>query len=380
MRRRDAIAVEVTPPSSGITLAFDRFTTLQVVLDLTTPSMAAFEVGDDASWEAIASYVQIGTLAAVFVNGRRKMTGKIRLHDIPVDASGGVAIRFTVQTKMAEAAVAVADPSIVVKDVSLKSFILALYRPLGLTERDFIFDPATSRDLLTGREGRWGKPPPNVEAMKEEQAVVNPPETIFAAADRHLRRFGLMHWDAPDGRIVVGRPDDEQIPIYIFRMFRDAIGARANNVLRMGRSRDYSQVPTVLGIYGSGSKLGWQRAKVSSVVQDDDVLAAGLYHPVMIFADSIQTEQMAKAVANREMSARRRDKDTFSVQVDGHSFWDGDESTAEFGIDTVAEVLADVIGGPQGAYLVHRVTFDLDPSNGGTTTLEMVKRGLWRLE
>lgn len=376
-RRADAVRVESLDGDGAGPASFDRFTTLQLSNDLTAPSYAAFELGDDGSWPELADRVRHGRQFRVFVNDQPRMTGRVKVRDAQVDAEGGSAIRFTVQTKLSDALVGSADPRIAQKDLTLKEYLLRLYEPLGFVESDFVFDPRAGRDLLTGAESPGGKSPPDIERIDEERARVNPPEPPFMAADRHLRRHGLMHWDSPDGKIVVGAPNDDQPPRYTLRMLRGR-GGQANNLLSFGRTEDWSQVPSLLGVYGSGSKAGFARAKVGALVQDDDVVEAGFYHPVIITADSIATQRLALAAARRELSARQRDKDVITARIDGLSYWTGSERIG-WATDTVADVLVDVLGGVVGEYLVHQVMLDRTPSEGDVTSITASRRGLWRL-
>ena len=357
---------------------FDRFTTLQIVNDITSPSEAAFELGDDGSWKDIETFVRMGAVYKVFVNNRLRLTGRVELNDVPVDAAGGTAIRFTVRTKLADALYSSANPNLGVQKTTLKAFILSLYKPLGYAEEDFIFDQQISRDLMTGKPSQGAGPPPaDLAAIEEDQAKPNPPETIFECADRHLRRFGFMHWDSPDGRIVVGAPNDEQDPLYHFRMFRGPEG-RINNILALQRVRDFSEIPGLVAVIGTGGKAGFKKKGLSGFAFDNDVSDAGFARPITILTEGIRTQAMASAAARRELSARSRRKSTFRVTVDGLSYWDGREKV-DYGTDTVADIVTDLVGGPVGSYFIHRVGLSRTPADGDIASLDMVERGIWRL-
>lgn len=373
MRRKpDEVKVEAVGLGT-----LDRFTSLEIAQDLTGPTTAGFEVGDDATWNELRDFVEMGTAYRVFVNNRPVLTGRIEARDVPTDVGSGTSVRFTVRTKLADAMYASADPKTRVKDVAIKDFLLALYAPLGYTEADFVFDADVSRNLVTGKSKTTGKAPVDLEPMKEDQAKVQPPESIYAAADRHLRRFGLMHWDSPDGRIVVGAPNDEQDPLYRFTLVRKPAEGQ-NNVLGMTRVQDWSELATILGVFGTGGKSDYSRAKVRAFAQDDDAIAAGFYRPVVIVADGVNTQALAERAARRELSARSKLKDAWEISVDGLSFWDGASST-NYAIDTVADVFSDLVAGTAGAYYVHRVTMRRDAQNGDTTTLSAIAKGVWVL-
>jgi prophage tail gpP-like protein len=372
-RAHDTVHVEIV---GGDRL--DNFTSLQISNDLMSPSEAAFELGNDGTWAELEEQIAHGTEYKVFINDRLRLTGRVEVQDLPVDAMAGSVTRFTVRTKLADAAFASALPNLRVKDTSIKEFILALYAPLGYTEADFLFDPATARDLLTGRDtaGKGSPVQVDLEPMTEAEAKVNPPETVYVAADRHLRRHGLIHWDAPDGFIVVSAPNDQQEPIY--KLICNKADGRGNNVLGFTPTRDWSGVPSSVTLIGSNIKRGTSRKRVGAIEIEPQVTAAGFYRPVIVPAEGVRTAAKATRAAAREMSARRKQMDAIVAEVDALSFWDGYENVG-FGVDVVMAVESDVAGGPLGPYFVHQVVCSRDADNGDRTNLVMLKKGLWTL-
>src|SRR5690606_15209716 len=105
------------------------------------------------------------------------------------------------------------------------------------------------------------------------------PETIFQASDRHLKRHSLRRWDAPDGKIVIGVPDDQQRPSYSFRMYGDS-RRNQNNFISASRSKDWSGVPGFLYVAGTGGKKEWTKSKTRGFAVNQAILDAGFYRPV----------------------------------------------------------------------------------------------------
>lgn len=379
-RRRDRLQVEIkgTGPGAGV---FDLFTSVSVALDIVSPFEASFEIGDDGSFASLQETVAHGTQYAMRLNGKRLLTGRIETNDVPFDVSGGATVRFTVRTKLSDAMFESADPKIEVKrSTTLLDFILALYAPLGLQPTDFIGLQRTARTLATGRS-RGNKEEVRFARLKIDEARVQPPESIYAAADRHLRRFGLMHWDSPDGKIVIGAPDQKQEAMYRFNSFRVS-PSRAkrdvNNVLGATRNQDWSQLPGTVDVFGFGARRDFSRIGVSGRATEQDVLDAGFSRRVIINAEGIRNEDAAVNAANREMSARRKSKDMMPVEVDGFSHWTGSEQINYYP-DTIAHQRTDVAGGDIGDYYVHRVEMTRDADGGDVARLTMLKRGLWVL-
>jgi prophage tail gpP-like protein len=384
-RPRDDLKIELVEASSSLSNApgagavFDRFTSVQITNDIGAPSEALFEVGDDGSWRDISRFIAHGARYRVFINGKPRLTGRVEMSDIPVDSSAGAVIRFTVRTKVQDAWYAGANEEISLKKIKLDEFVYKLYEPLGYAPSDFILPKNSSlaRDLMTGMGSTNKEPDRSLETLSKDAAKVRPPETIFEAADRHLRRHGFMHWDSPDGKIVIGTPNDNQPPRYYLIQDRANQGMY-NNLLGNTRTQDWSGIPTSLGVYGVGGGRTTSRARVSASAEDADVIAAGFYRPVKLVAEAIKTKELATRAATREMSARSKSKDSFDIEVDGLSWWDGQRSIP-YGVDTVAEVTTDVAGGRVGAYYIHRVISTRNATDGDRTNLTLCKKGVWKL-
>lgn len=378
-RLHDEVFIEVIAPS-GQNGVLDNFTSFSIENDITQPSTASFEIGDDGTFDTMESFTAPGTQYAVFINGLKRLTGRVEFQDVPLDSQAGAVVRFTIKTKLSDAKFASAQHGIKLDNFSIKDYLLALYEPQGYTEDDFIFhNPADARDQMTGIVSTNEGSPQTVDIDEHKigRGRVRPPESIFSAADRQLRRHGLMHWDSPDGKIVVSAPNDSQKPIYHFQCKRGTFAAN-NNVLNITRTIDYSGIPTTLGVYGVGGKKDFAKSRVSATVSDQDVIDAGFNRPVTILAENIKKQGIADRAANRELAARSKRKDAFDAKFDALSFWDGDTNTP-FGVDTVADVWADVAGGLLGSYYVHRVVSTRSAARGDSSQITMLKAGVWFL-
>ena len=259
----DTIKVEVIAGNGIRAGSIDAFTTIQITNDITMPSEASFELGDDGTFNALGDIFQPGVAFQVFVNDRPRLRGRVEMLDSPFDTGAGAVTRFTVRTKLSDAMVASADQGIKVKGTSLKEFILKLYEPLGFFEDKFEFDQTAAVNLITGKAKGDRDRPLDLERIKVKAARVRPPETIYAAADKHLRRHGLMHWDSPNGKIVVGLPNDTQSPSFKLNMFKDS-RSDGNNILSGTRTRDWSGVPSSVNVFGRGGKRGFTSKSIAS--------------------------------------------------------------------------------------------------------------------
>lgn len=382
--QRDDLKIELLGYSnqgalrSRTAAVFDQFTSFELVNDITTPSEASFEVGDDGTWDEIEDFIALGAEYRVTLNGSPRLTGRVELTDVPIDASGGSVVRFTIRTKLMDAMYASGDLKSFSKDISLEDFILRLYAPLGYTKDDFEVQSNLARNLLTGEDMEGsGEDKADLEKITLDEAKVNPPESIYAAADRHLRRFGYMHWDSPDGKIVIGAPNDAQKPRYSLFMCRGE-KSEFNNALEVTRSKDWSGIPSAIRLYGKNRKRGTARTPVRAIVTDEDVDGAGFHRPVTIIADAVKTNEMATRAARREMSARSKLKDCLEFQVDGLGWWNGNRSVP-WAVDSTCNVQIDTAGGAIGSYYIHRTTCRRDAAGGDISVLTMLKKGVWVL-
>ena len=379
-RLHDEVKIEVVAPN-GDNGVLDNFTSFRITNDIAQPSEADFELGDDGSYESMARFTVPGTVYKVYLNDLLRLTGRVEFQNAPLNVSQGAVIRFTVRTKLSDAKFSSATIR-TTKKITLKTWLLELYKVYGYTEDDFIFDdPAKARDQMTGVISTNQGSPQTVDVDSHfiDIAKARPPETIYDAADRQLRKHGLMHWDSPDGKIVVSAPNDTQKPLYNFWCKRGP-GAAMNNVLSIDRTLDYSGIPSQVGVFGvRGFGKAYSNTQVAGQVVDQDLVDAGFNRKVIILSGkSVKTPEHANVAAHRELASKSKSKDSFTVSVDGLSWWSGD-ANIPFGYDTVADVQSDLAGGVLGSYYVHRVSLARDAGSGDNSQLTMLKAGVWNL-
>lgn len=353
------------------------WTSCRISSGIATPSEASFELGDESGWDRIARYCDLGSQFVVMVDDRPRFVGRVEMLTAASDAKQSATQSFVVRTKLSDAAYASAPQGMRLKGASIKQFVLACYKSLGLDEGDFDFRGDVSRDLMTGKTTRGGKPAKPLEPLKEEQAKVNPPETIFSAVDRHLRRHGYLQWDGADGRIVVAAPDDQQEPAFALCSYRPPYG-HINNILSIERTRDVSQSATVLGVFGVAGGVSFAKAKIASTIINEELIARGFRRAVVILDESVRTQSIADYRSKRETATRNRGLDRLTVVVDGLSYPEGGQ-LIPWAQDTVVDITAAQMGGALGAYYIEDVEMTRSPSDGDRTKLTLVQQGVWVL-
>lgn len=375
-RQPDRITVE---SADGV---FDRFSRLTITNDLTAPSEAVLEVGDDGAWPDLERLVYPGEAFTVLLNGQPRLTGRAEVNEVPISAQQGCVLNLTVRTKMSDARYRSADPALKVEGVSIKDFIVAAYAPLGYTASDFAFSPATAVDLMTGKSPGGGAPPVDPDPIKLEQAKIQPPETIYEAVERHLKRFHMTHWDGPLGEILVGTPDDQQPERYWLRAVRGE-ASKANNVLTARRVRDWTDVPRSIIVTGKnfGKGIKAKSAAMGEAVDlDVDAVATRTGHfqrDYLLAGTEVTSAAHAEAIAQRELSARIRRKDAYEFTVDGWTHWNGQEQVP-WAHNTTADIDVDVLGAEgRGRGLIVRVQLELGGQMAATSSITTVAPGVW---
>jgi prophage tail gpP-like protein len=370
--KTEVVTIE-SKDGSGPAVLIDRASNYEVTMDLTAPAEARFEVGDNGTWKALKDALSIGRKFRVALNGRSLIGGRLLMRGMPVSAASGATVQLTVRTSLADAYFASCDP-INVTGATLKTLVLKAYATIGVTERDFIFNADVNRDVLTGLGKNTGAKV-DLSTITEQNARVQHPETVYSFADRHLRRFGLMHWDGYDGTIVVGKPNDSQSSSYLLRSDRQS--PRGNNILDARRTEDYEQVPSVMDIYGQGGGRDYTRASVKASVVDPVLNAlTNLKRRTMVIDESVTTAALAEARARREMATRSIQRDSWDITLPSWCHYYSNR-WIPYAIDTVADVYVDVAGGVSGQYYIWRSVFRGSANDGHTAQITAAAKGVW---
>lgn len=362
---------------------FDGFEKIDLSSDFSDVSSLTMTFGNAGTWRSASRVVAKGNRVRVYLNGLLQFTGRFEAAKVPTAAGTGSTVQVVARTRLADAKVASASPSVRFKDTSVKDFILALFEPLGYSTENFLFAAAAERDLATGKKQGFTDPV-DLEPLKADQLKINPPETIWEAAARVLKRHRLMMWDASDGRVLVGRPDDTQAPLYSL-IARQGPASITNNVLKAERITDWTEVPSEIWVVGGTKNSDLQRATLRGVSVDLDLLAVAaatgeFNRKIVLPSDGVKTQVQANAQARRELAARSRDKDAWSIEVDGWTQWDG-QRAVPYAINTTSDVDVECVGAEAaGRYLIAKVRRSYDKDEGATSDLTLYAPGIYDID
>lgn len=352
---------------------FEVFNNLRLVNDIGSPSEFSFDVGNAGTWDRVRSQLAHGRRFRVWLDDTLRMTGRVLDQNNSGSPEGSSTSKIVFRTKLADASFASADPAVRVEKTSISEFLAAIYRPLGITKKDFVFSAGVERDVMTGVPTRGGAPPANLVSITAEQLRPNVGETIFAAAARVLARFRMLQWDTPDGRIYIGAPDTGQFPLYSFRSHRVGTeGAKYNNIKAWDRAANWTNLPSAVHVFGSGGGRNIAASPIKGVAREPEVSGALGYRPVFLQEQGIKTQGQAEARAREDLARRLVDKDGLELHVDG---WVYRRATNRlpipYGTNTTADVVIAALGGALGRYYVHRVELVSSSKESQTATLHL---------
>lgn len=371
-RRRDEITIE------GERGVFTRWQTITVTNDMMSFNECTLDVGDDGAEADFYRVIRPGELFSVSINGRPRLTGRSEVLESPITPEG-TRVRWTIRTRFADANYCSADPSVSVEKTTFKAVCIAQYAKLGYTEADLVFAPGLDADLMTGKQTGQKEAPVDLISVKVDAAKPQPTESLKQFIDRHLKRIHCAHWEGPDGKIYFGRPNDEADPMFTFTCRRGPERVR-NNVGRATPKQDWSQVPSELWVYGESTGKDVASAAIKGVSKDEELLEVygrtkQFYRPVVLQNSEAKDLKEAETMARRERSARSKDKDAFSVQADGWTYWTDAGDQIPFSPNRVAFV--DVFNRDPGNYLITSTTSTMGAAQRAMTMVTMVAKGIW---
>lgn len=360
--------------------SFDQYESIELTHDLNEVASCTMTFGDDSTWNAVQDVIAPGEPISVVCNGVMLFAGRFEANSAPQNARESTKVKITARTRLSDARIASAQVGLSFKNTSIKAFILKLFAPLGYTESDFAFDAAAARDVVTGKKS-GAKDLVDLDKPKADQLKVQPPETVWETALRVLKWQHLMIWDNADGRIVVGKPDDTQSPIYTFVSLVGS-GSDANNVIDIVPSVDWSEQPGEVWVFGATHKQDIRKAKNKGVAVDQDVVSTaartGQFNRIVtIPSDGSKHGQDAQAQAQREMASRSKRKQAWEVTYDGWTFFDGSARSTNFWINTVAAVISDAHRNMNGPYLVSKTSRSFNCEGHASARMNLIAKGLY---
>jgi prophage tail gpP-like protein len=249
----------------------------------------------------------------------------------------------------------VVSPGVWVRDVATGAFTPASAAGLDIPPGTTYITPEKLRYTAVS----------TLNTLPIDKAKPHAGESVYAFLHRHAIRFNLLIWGTADGKIVFGKPNYDQAPIYNI-VCRQGDTSPQNNAESISRVENIEHRPSEIHVYGHSVGGDFARSPIHSVVFDPFIQAMGLYRPITIHDNSARTKEDADQRANYELCMRRQTADVVKVTMKGHA-----QNGYVFAIDTVANVDWPA-GGISGPMYVIRRTFTRSKEQGTHTILDLV--------
>jgi len=319
--------------------------------------------GDDAR-ELMAKFPP-RTPFRLFINDRLQYEGWTDAHEVSVDASNGTSLTIRGRDLLAP----IHDGEIIrdrsFENMSAEQLVEEAIKDTGL-------DATVTLDSTKARSTRSGYKliaPVNPKITAKQQARLARAyvaESWYRFIKRHLDHSGLFLWAAPNGELVISKPDSEAKATFVID--REAQG----EVIEARHTNDTTHRFAETYVYAKGSsikktKRGLQDYKGKAV--DKEIQALG-FTKIKTFRDSAVTNnEEATFFAQRKVAEANRAGWKLSYTVVGHSGYTVDGKRAVWTPDTMVQV-TDTHLGISGKFWIESVDFKSPPT---TTTLELIR-------
>lgn len=253
----------------------------------------------------------------------------------------------------AAALVDCASPIFVSRQIGLAEIVAKVVRPLGIGKVRIDADATTVR----------------------EKVNVEPGEAAWDTLQHAAEANGLWPWFAPDGTLVVGRPDYTQPPVATLAM---TIDGRENNLVSLSEIRDVSQrfsEVTVLGqSHGTASEAG--KHNIKATAQDSGV---AWYRPRIVIDHEADTLAVAQSRGRKLIADARLQGYGLVATLNGHAV----DATAARPLLWAPGQRVHLVSEPHGidaTFFVMARRFTGGRSQPTQTILTLKEDGVWQLD
>lgn len=389
-----------------------RWTEYHFASDFLTPSDGwTFTVADHTLPEEQLGALKLGARVRLQINAVPVCDGHIDKIRISADRKGGVRYTIEGRDRLGLAMDGVADPQTIFNDGStLADVLVQLFTPFGWSNRDehYVINNDANRSAKTGeirgaKTSRKGKP---LHKFVVHQLKPYNHESVFHFASRVSQRFGLWIWPTTDGeKLVVGKPDFEQVPLFQIRRNRDGTG----NVVAGDVDYDFTDQPSMIiaDSFSGGGEFGKGRNKAYCInpafgVTDDagavlpELKAVLEKHPdakeveflktpifnrrtpkvppriLYLHDDESKTQEQLENFVRREMSLLLRKSLVAKYTLEGHGQQDANDNFVLWATDTLVDVQDEIAGVHEHMYVLG-VSYEKSKKAGTVTHVHLIR-------
>ncbi|MCB9616091.1 MAG: hypothetical protein H6721_26670 [Sandaracinus sp.] len=231
--------------------------------------------------------------------------------------------------------------------------------------------PAAERAARRARKGAANAlTASDIQRIKIAEAMPQAGEVVWEFLERHARRFGLMMWFDPEGRLVISSPNYDQPPTFriVRRLASDP--QEPNNVLAGSEQTNMRDRYSKVTVFGKTGARDASRSKFSFAATDSTL---PFPKELVVHDQSVRSREEAKRAATRELYKFRANAHVLDYTLRGH----GDGSHV-FATDATYEIHDEVLGIYDTWYCVER-TFSCSRDQGTSTTLRLLPLGALQL-
>ena len=204
----------------------------------------------------------------------------------------------------------------------------------------------------------------DIERLTINEAKPSVGESIWDFIDRHAKRFGLMAWMSPDGKLILSSPNYGSAPLFrLVRRLREK--SDDLNTIISGTARDdidnrFSHVK----VYGRGPRNNPQRSRYTATAVDTEM---SVYRPKHLHDNSVRSDEDAQKRAQREVTLAAAQSFDYDCTVPDHG-----QGTYLYSTDQMCRVL-DEVARVDGIYHIVARTF-LKMRGQGTRSQSTITR------
>lgn len=365
-----------------------------ITLDMLSAGSAwTFSFWRSGQWDDIKARTRIGDPVVVTIDGAAQLVGRIDTWHLPTDRGDGARMIIAGRDYAGAAISADADPTLVLRNVTLQDALTRLFAPLGFTV-SFGAGVDPVRVAHGVRAQRFRRTPRAQHRELIDRVRPRVGEKIWQIADALCRRAGYLLWTAPgDGTagvtLRVDVPATGQ-PVFAFTR-REALGRvdADSIILESDYSFDGTDVPSTVTVFGESAQGDARPSRIAREVTNGFLLspdfARGRVSPDRPPQPSYQrsararTPASARAEAARVLCDKNADFCVYKTTVKDHGQRVGGDVLL-YQPNTVAAVTDTLADLDRAPFLATRVQFRGSRAGGRTTQLRMVPRGVLVLD
>lgn len=230
-----------------------------------------------------------------------------------------------------------------------------------------------------GRKVVDGVEPLIINLPVPKRGAAHPGSSRWAIIEDIVSQAGYLCWGSADGKeLIVGSPNSQQSPQYLFRHASASSGSKGN-VRSMKFVEDQGDQYSLIAVVGTGGGddanygVNVQRAGRALDFDSADGTGGGFLVPKRLLMPERDYDKNKDATraAEREFARREFSRYRYTIQMSDHGQFIGSEVRTIYAFNTIARVIDEDLRTDE-SWLIYAVSFECDGKAGETSTIELV--------